>query len=154
MRRMAMGPPAPYQQGYPEPQPYPPHPSGGVPVIVHASQGIYRRFSRNPMWVEFVPGVRYPLLPGPNRFVLPQGVYAARFFSTYFGIQVGKAELTFDTRAGQPVQMGYAAPYTIYTRGAAGFAPQPRPGIAALVIALFIPVIVVLVIVLITVLTS
>lgn len=106
---------------------------GGVPVTVHTSRAISagaNGFGRTyPMWVEFRPGRVCRLHPDAvNQFFLPPGRYLARFYSTYVFIDVGKAELTFDISSGEPVQMAYAAPYSIYSKGTAGFTPQKRPG--------------------------
>jgi hypothetical protein len=80
------------------------------------------------MWVEFRPGGAFRLRPGPNEFQLPPGRYRADFRSAYLFFDVGKAALSFEAVPGHPVTVFYATPYTLYTRGTAGFTAQRRPG--------------------------
>ncbi|WP_459546016.1 hypothetical protein [Nocardia sp. X0981] len=79
------------------------------------------------MLVEFAPGHRFLLNPGRNQFWLPPGRYHVQLWSQYAAWRAGKATIDIDTTRG-PVWFHYAAPMTIYHRGAAGFQPQQRPG--------------------------
>ncbi|MQA03249.1 MAG: hypothetical protein GEV07_11160 [Streptosporangiales bacterium] len=95
-----------------------------------------------PMFVEFGPGMRMSLVPKRrHQFFLPPGYYRILFYTSYFFIKVGKAETVVDTRAGMPVHLEYAAPYTIYHRGSAGPPPQQRRG-KGMLIGLIVAVVV------------
>ncbi|MFD0899497.1 hypothetical protein [Actinomadura sediminis] len=88
---------------------------GGLPVLVHAGEQVLR------------------LAPGDNPLPLPPGVWPVRVWCSYFGIKVGKAETTVDTRAGGTVLLHYAPPHTIYSGGALAYEPVERPGRSVLV---------------------
>ena len=114
-----------------------------VPVYVDASAAIWSDHARPPMLVEFVPNtvsMRDLRSRERNTFMLPSGHYQVRFWSQYWFWRVGRAEVTIDVRSGQPVHLHYAAPYTIYTRGVAGFGPLPahRPGAQAVAVIVVI----------------
>lgn len=106
-----------------------------MPVYVEASNAIWTGSARPPMVVDFGPGQRFSLRPGRNEIALPPGHYRARFHSQYVFWRVGRAEAAVDIRPGQAVQLHYAAPLTIYSRGLAGVGPLPnRPGGRALAV--------------------
>src|SRR5690606_17898862 len=107
------------------------------------SKYITTRYGSYPIIAEFAPGWRIALRPNHrHQFFLAPGVYHVRFYTWYFGIRVGKAEAVVDTRSGQPVFVAYAAPYTIWTRGRAGYPPQQRPGLAAIPVIVLIALLV------------
>lgn len=121
-----------YPQHRPAQRPQPPPP--GVPVFVDTSNYVITRYGAYPIMVEFAPGMRVALRSKQrHQFFLPPGVYDTRFYTFYFGIKVGRAETVVDTRSGWPVYVGYAAPYTIWSRGRAGYPPQQRGGLGVLV---------------------
>ncbi|QFG23117.1 hypothetical protein [Actinomadura sp. WMMB 499] len=66
--------------------------------------------------------------PGDTLVPLPPGVWPVYVWCSYFGIKVGRAEMTVDTRAGHPVLLHYAPPHTIYGHGALAYEPVERPG--------------------------
>jgi hypothetical protein len=57
---------------------------------------------------------------------LPPGVHTVKVHVPYLW-EVGKAQLSVDNRAGQPVRLYYAAPYLVYSRGAIGSEPVQSP---------------------------
>ncbi|GAA1084923.1 hypothetical protein [Nocardiopsis composta] len=79
-----------------------------------------------------VDGRRWRLAAGSNPLPVPPGVRTLRVWCSYYGIEVGGAELTVDTSAPYPLLVHYAPPLTIYNRGALALHPVPRPGRAAL----------------------
>lgn len=104
-------------------------------VLVDASNPVWAgRILAPPMFIEFVPGWRFHLSPGRNVLALPPGRYHAQLFSQYTFFRVGRAELVIDARPGRTVLVHYVAPYTIYSRGRAGYGalPNGRPGLGAL----------------------
>lgn len=106
-----------------------PPPRVGVPVYIDTSAALVARYLPCPMFVEFGPGMRMGLAPKwRHEFFLPPGYYRLHFYSSYFFIKVGKADVVVDTRSGMPVHLVYAAPYTIYHGGSAGPPPQQRQG--------------------------
>ncbi|APE33451.1 hypothetical protein BOX37_05120 [Nocardia mangyaensis] len=97
------------------------------------------------MMAEFAPGHVVELRPGPNHFQLLPGHHRVQLWSQY-AWRCGRATLDIDTTRG-PVHLYYAAPYTIHSRGAAGFVPQERPGmrakIAIFATAILVPLLIV-----------
>ena len=131
---------APYPGQAPVPALPPPRPPG-VPVYVDTSNPVRTRYGAYTMLVEFAPGMQLTL--GPSRrhqFFLAPGVYHAKFYTRYFTFKVGRAEAVFDTRSGRPVYVAYAAPYTIWTRGRAGYPPQKRGGLGAVFVIIGIAI--------------
>lgn len=122
-----------------------------MPVVIDVSHSISARFRRLPMLVEFGPGLRFQLQPGQNQVLLAPGAYRAELYCQYAWMRVGRATLDIDTRYG-PVWFSYAAPYTIYSAGAAGFQPQERPGRSAIAVIVAISVAVPLLVALFTLL--
>ncbi|MFC6014051.1 hypothetical protein [Nocardia lasii] len=111
-------------------QPYQPHQSYRpplVPVGVTASDGIKVKARRARMIAQFTPELVVELRPGFNEFQLPPGYYRVQLWSQYVW-KAGKATLDIDATRG-PVHFHYAAPYTLYSAGSAGFTPLERPGL-------------------------
>lgn len=71
---------------------------------------------------------KYQLQEGDNPLPLPPGVWPLRVWSSYYGMKVGRAEITVDTRAGQPVLLYYMPPHTIYNSGVLSYHPAERQG--------------------------
>lgn len=71
---------------------------------------------------------RTQLQAGDNPLSLPPGVWPVHVWCLYYGIKTGRAELTVDTRAGQPVLLYYMPPRTIYNRGVLSHQPAEREG--------------------------
>ncbi|OLT32465.1 hypothetical protein BJF79_35975 [Actinomadura sp. CNU-125] len=90
------------------------HRGRGLPVLAQAGNQVVR--------IEH----------GDNPLPLPPGVWPVRVWCSYYGMKVGKAETTVDTRAGYPALLYYAPPHTIYGPGALAFGPVDRQGKAAL----------------------
>lgn len=107
-------------------------PAPGVRVVVEASRPLRSRSFTHPMYAEFAPGLRYPLSAGRNEFTIPAGSYRVQLYSPFLlRHRIGKAEIDLDLR-GEPVRFFYAAPYLVWSRGAAGFEPQRRRGLGSL----------------------
>ncbi|RSN67518.1 MULTISPECIES: hypothetical protein [Actinomadura] len=113
---------------FPHPGPHAP----GTVVIRLRPFTMLGRGLRPPVLVD-AGNWRGQIEPGDTPLPLPPGVWPVHVWCSYYGIKVGKAELTVDTRAGHPVLLHYAPPHTIYTRGALAFEPVDRPGKGALV---------------------
>ncbi|TDC80739.1 hypothetical protein [Actinomadura sp. 7K507] len=83
---------------------------------------------RLPLMAQIGDSPRITLQVGDNPVPLPPGVWPVRVWCLYYGIKTGRAELTVDTRAGQPVLLYYMAPRTIYNRGVLAYQPTERQG--------------------------
>lgn len=127
----------------------------GVPVTINASNGVQIRWSSCPIMVDFGNDLRFQLRPDAvNQVTVPPGRYRAKLYSLYFGIKVGKAEIDVDTSNWAPVTFSYAAPYTIYSKGAAGYGELKRPGGRGILVIIGIALAVPLLVVAITLLTT
>lgn len=88
------------------------------------------------------------LQSGDNHLAVPPGVWPVQAWCLYYGIKTGRAELTIDTRAGQPLLLYYMPPRTIYNRGVLAYQPVEREGKGTLVlIYAVVPVLVMTIIV-------
>jgi hypothetical protein len=91
------------------------------------------------MYVDFGRGLHFQLLEGRNDLALPPGRFRAQLYSGGW-MRLGRAFLDIDTTRG-PVHFFYAPPYTIWSKGAAGFHPVQRPGRGALTVIIALAVI-------------
>lgn|GEM_PF-3778052 len=125
---------APAPQGWPAPTPAPVEPYGepqGVPVTICTAGGVRTRYRRLPQLLEAGVLPVDTLLPDRSQTVLflPPGHLRLSFASQYWVTRVARATLDIDTTQG-PQTVHYAAPYTIWSAGTAGFGPRAprRPG--------------------------
>lgn len=110
-----------------------------IPVVVVAGTRIQARYQRMPMYVDFGHGLHFELREGRNDLALPPGRFRAQLYSGGW-MRVARAFLDIDTTRG-PVHFFYAPPYTVLSRGAAGFHPVQRPGRGVLTVIIALAVI-------------
>lgn len=121
-----------------------------VPVVIRVGtvMKVGRTSSKLPAMAQVGDSPPMPLQVGDNPVPLPPGVWPVRAWSLYYGMKTGRAELTVDTRAGQPVLLHYMAPHTIYNRGVLSYQPVPRRGKSTLalifLLALAVPLIIII----------
>ena len=84
-------------------------------------------WNRYPMLAE-INGHRMQLQTGDNQIPLPPGRWHLFVYCSYYGMKIGKAEMTFDLYPGPPMLVHYAAPHTIYSAGVLSYEPVERPG--------------------------